>query len=229
MCGRFIVTASWREYYQYLTILPPAVEARNGPPANYNVAPTSVSEIVTVRDGEIGIEPVKWGLVPSWAKDAKKIKAQINARGETVAERPMFRTAFQYGRCIVPATGYYEWLVTDKAKKEKQPFLIHLPGDAPTFEPFGFAGIFARNRAMDTVTFAIITLAASDNIKHIHDRMPVVLRAEALAPWMDHETNTEAALELLQQNRGPDLKFYPVTPAVGNVRNKGPELIDSID
>ncbi|MEX3009021.1 SOS response-associated peptidase [Hoeflea sp. TYP-13] len=227
MCGRFITTGTWAEYRKYMSILPPEVDGRNGPEPNYNTAPTSTLEIVTSHDGGIGIEPVKWGLVPHWSKDTK-VRMMINARGETVAEKPFFRTAFEYGRCLIPATGYYEWLVLDKKTKEKQPYLIHLPGDAPTFEPFAFAGIMSRNKNLDTVTFAIVTLAATDNIAHIHDRMPVILKGGTLEAWMNPETGRADALDLLQDNRGTDLVYYPVSHEVGSVKNKGPELISEI-
>lgn len=227
MCGRFITTGTWAEYRKYMNILPPEVDARNGPEPNYNTAPTSTLEIVTSHDGEIDIEPVIWGLMPHWAKDTK-VRMMINARGETVAEKPFFRTAFEYGRCLIPATGYYEWLVLDKKTKDKQPYLIHLPGDAPTFEPFAFAGIMSRNKNLDTVTFAIVTLAATDNILHIHDRMPVIFKGDALSDWMDRDLSKDDALELLQENRGTDLVFHPVSREVGAVKNKAPELIDPI-
>jgi len=222
MCGRFITTGTWAEYRRYLNILPAEVDARNGPEPNYNVAPTSELEII-VRDGDENvIAPVVWGLIPLWAKDSK-IRAQINARGETVAEKPFFRTAFEHRRCLIPATGYYEWRTENKVK---QPYLIHLPGDAPTFEPFAFAGVSAYNKALDTTTFAIVTLDADPSVAEIHNRMPVILKPDALEAWMDPATGKDDALDLLQQNRGPDLVYYAVDKAVGNVRNKQPELIE---
>ncbi len=227
MCGRFITTGTWAEYRKYLSILPPEVEQRNGPEPNYNVAPTSDLDIVMSCDGESNVEPVQWGLLPHWAKDNKR--PMINARGETAAEKPSFRTAFQYGRCLVPATGYYEWLVIDKAAKKKQPYLIHLPGDAPAFEPFAFAGLTTYNKTLDVRTFAIVTLAPTPNIEHIHNRMPVILAQDAIEAWLNPETPKEDAVELLQQNRGADLVFHEVGTAVGNVRNKGPELIEPIE
>lgn len=227
MCGRFITTGTWAEYRKYMNILPPEVDGRNGPEPNYNTAPTSTLEIVTSHEGEIGIESVKWGLVPHWATDGKRI--MINARGETVDKKASFRDAFKYGRCLIPATGYYEWLVLDEKAKDKQPYLIHLPGDAPTFEPYAFAGVMALNKTLDSRTFAIVTLAATDNISHIHDRMPVILKQDAMTSWLDGGTSKADALELLQENRGTDLVFHPVSKNVGNVKNKGPELIDPID
>lgn len=226
MCGRFITTGTWAEYRKYLSILPPEVEARNGPQPNYNTAPTDDVEIVARnKENEIGVRSARWGLVPFFAKESGKSKPLINARGETVAEKPAFRTAFERGRCLVPATGYYEWRSENGAK---QPYLIHLPGDAPVFEPFAFAGIMSYNKTLDIGSCAIVTLAPTPNIAEIHNRMPVILRDDALAQWMDPQTSPADALELLQQNRGSDLAFHAVSKAVGNVRNKEPDLIDPI-
>ncbi|MEM6460641.1 MAG: SOS response-associated peptidase [Pseudomonadota bacterium] len=224
MCGRFIITGTWEEFRRYMNILPPEVAGRNGPEPNYNVAPTSELEIVVREDKSIGIETVPWGLVPHWAKDSK-IRPMINARGETVAEKPMFRTAFEYGRCLIPANGYYEWHTENGAK---QAYLIHLDGDAPAFEPFAFAGIMARNRNLEKTSFAIVTLAAHPSISHLHDRMPVVLKPDALKAWIDPDTGKSEALDLLQQNRGADFVFHRVSNAVGNVRTKGPETIEPV-
>lgn len=224
MCGRFITTGTWAQYRKYLDVLPPEIEKRNGPTPNYNVAPTEELEIVTHgRDGP-AVRSVKWGLVPHWAKDAK-MRMQINARGETAAEKPFFRTAFEHGRCLVPATGYYEWRSEDGVK---QPYLIHLTGDAPVFEPFAFAGLMSYNRNLDIATFAIVTLPAAPSVMPVHDRMPAILKPDALAAWIDPATDQATALDLLQANRGDDLVYYPVAKAVGNVKNKGPELIETI-
>ena len=225
MCGRFITTGTWAQYRKYLDILPPEVENRNGPAPNYNVAPTEELEILTRgRDG-LAVRSVKWGLVPHWAKDTK-VRMQINARGETAAEKPFFRTAFEHGRCLVPATGYYEWRTEDG---EKQPYLLHLPGETPVFEPFAFAGLMSYNRNLDIATFAIVTLPAAAPVMPVHDRMPVILKPDALTAWMDPATDRAAAVDLLQDNRGDDLVYHPVSKAVGNVRNKDPELIERAD
>ncbi|WP_136660929.1 SOS response-associated peptidase [Nitratireductor sp. XY-223] len=225
MCGRFITTGTWEEYRKYLSILPPEVDGRNGPQPNYNVAPTSELDIVVRREDEIAIEPFTWGLIPHWAKDSKT-RAMINARGETITDKPFFRSAFEHGRCLVPATGYFEWKTMGK---EKQPYLIHLPGNAPVFEPFAFAGVMSRNKKLDAATFAIVTLAAGPSVSGLHARMPVVLKNDVLEAWMDPNTDKAGALELLQHNRGADFVYHPVTRAVGNVNNKGPELIDAVD
>ncbi|MEX3010408.1 SOS response-associated peptidase [Hoeflea sp. TYP-13] len=224
MCGRFITTGTWEEYRRYMNILPPEVEKRNGPQPNYNVAPTSDLEIVTAGDNGITIERVTWGLVPRWAKDGKT-RPMINARGETITEKPFFRTAFEHDRCLIPANGYFEWHTKGNVKR---PYFIHLPGDAPVFEPFAFAGIMSRNKNLGTVTFAIVTLAAHASVSQLHSRMPVVLKGDALAAWMNPDTQKSDALGLLQKNRGADFVYHPVSRAVGNVRTKGPETIEEV-
>lgn len=224
MCGRFITTGTWAEYRKYLSILPPEIEQQNGPIPNYNVAPTDDQDILTnSRDGLV-VRSVRWGLVPHWAKEVSS-RPMINARSETVAEKPFFRTAFQHGRCLVPATGYYEWKTEDGVK---QPYLIHLPGEAPVFEPLAFAGIMSFNKTLDLATFAIVTLPADPSVASVHNRMPAILKPDVMTAWMDPETDTATAEELLQQNRGSDLVYHPVSKAVGNVRNKGAELIDEV-
>jgi putative SOS response-associated peptidase YedK len=143
-----------------------------------------------------------------------------------VSEKPFFRTAFEYGRCLIPATGYYEWLKLSKT--EKQPYLIHLPCEAPAYEPFALAGIMSRNHDLEAITFAIVTLEADPTVAHIHNRMLVIFRGDALATWMNPDTGKADAQDLLQQNRRADLVYHPVIKDVGSVRNKGPELIGEV-
>lgn len=207
-----------------MSILPPEIEKLNGPEPNYNTAPTSTLDIITSHDGQIGIEPVEWGFIPLWAKEAKF--RSINATVEKLAEGSgFFKAGFEHNRCLIAATGYYEWT---GSKGDKQPWLIHLPGEMPLFEPFTFAGIMSRNEKLDTTTFAIITLPATDNIKHIHSRVPAILKPDVLKTWMDKETGKEDALALLQKNRGSDLEFYAVSQEVGSVKNKQPDLIEPV-
>ena len=165
-----------------------------------------------------------WCFVPLWAKDVKF--KPINATIEKLAEGSgFFKAGFGHHRCLIPATGFYEW--TGK-KGEKQPWLIHLPGEAPLFEPFAFAGVMSRNDKLDTTTFAIITMPPTENIAHIHNRMPVIMKPDVLGDWMGKGTGKEQALELLQENRGTDLEFYAVSKDVGSVKNKEPSLIDPV-
>lgn len=150
MCGRFTIQYTWAEYHDALNLIPADAKGRNDPP-RYNVCPGQT--IGTLVNGKDGLEVIDatWGLIPFWAKD-KKWKP-INARGETVADKPMFKQAFKSKRYLIPATSYYEWI--EPEPKKKLPFNIHLPDD----EPFFFAGIWATNEKLETTTCAIITLA----------------------------------------------------------------------
>jgi len=225
MCGRFIVTGTWAEYRNSLNILPPEVDGRNGPEPNYNTAPATTLDIITRTEEGIGIEPVTWGFIPFWANDAKF--KPINATIEKIEEGGgFFKAGFEHNRCLIPATGYYEW---KGPKGDKTPYLIYLPGEPPVFEPFAFAGVMARNKKQGTTTFAIITMPPTDNIAHLHNRMPAVLKPDTLEAWMDKANGKADALDILQENRGTDLVFHPVSKEVGKVANKGPELIDKIE
>lgn len=169
MCGRFTIQYTWAEYYEALNLIPASVKGRNDPP-RYNVCPTQQIGMVCTVEDEIVVKDARWGLVPFWAK--KLEKPMINARSETVAEKPMFKKSFSERRCLIPASSYYEWLRPDK--KTALPYNIHLKDN----EPFFFAGIWGHHKHLDVTSCAILTTVPHDNIAHVHDRMPVILNAE---------------------------------------------------
>lgn len=205
MCGRFTIQYTWAEYYEALNLIPADAKDRNDPP-RFNVCPgQNFGALVKEEDGYRVIDPT-WGFLPFWAKDKKR--KPINARGETVHTNGMFKVAFKHKRCLIPANSYYEWV--EPEPKVKLPYNIHLADNAPFF----FAGIWGTHDAFDVTTCAIITLAAHENIEHIHGRMPVILNDEVLENWLNTETTTEDALELLQSNRGQDLTAYRVSTDV---------------
>ena len=146
----FTIQYTWAEYHEALSLIPADAKGRNDP-SRYNVTPGQSFGMVYQRDDETAVRDVMWGLLPFWAKN-KKFKP-INARGETVAEKPMFREAFKSKRCLIPASSYYEWETVED--KKKLPYNIHLPDN----EPFFFAGIWAQNDNLDATTCAIITTA----------------------------------------------------------------------
>jgi putative SOS response-associated peptidase YedK len=158
------------------------------------------------------------GLIPSWPKDKKL--AQINARGDTVATKPMFRSAFKKRRCLIVADGYYEW---KKLAKEKQPFLYRLKADAP----FAFAGLWEHwehdGEVIDSC--AIITTDANKLARALHDRMPVLFGPDTWEPWLDPAVEATALSSLLVPFPADRMEAYPVSPAVNSVKNNGPELI----
>ena len=211
-------------------------------PASYNVAPTDEVYVVLERPArserpqERQLRAVRWGLVPSWAKDPSIGSRMINARLETVAQKPAFRKAFASRRCIVPADGYYEWYVTDqtgpRGKPVKQPFFIR-PRDGGVLAMAGLYEIWRDRTVEDTEasgawrwTCTVITTTAEDDLGRIHDRMPLMVEPDRWGDWLD--PTHPAALTLLEPAAPGLLEAYPVSTRVGNVRNNGPELIEPL-
>lgn len=196
---------------------------------SWNVAPTQRVRIVTGRqDGRV-METARWGLVPVWAKDRSVASRAINARSETVLEKPTFRSAAVKRRALVPAEGYYEW---QKDGTRKIPTYLH-PADGQ--DVLAFAGLYEFWRDKDIpegepgewlMTTAILTRPAADTLGHIHDRMPIVVPPGLQDDWLDPGTTAKDDVRtLLEAIPDPDLTPRTVGAAVGNVRNNGPELI----
>lgn len=228
MCGRYAASVDLatlvREFEAESLVREPL-------PADYNIAPTK--EAYLVRQGERGpaIETARWGLVPSWAKDRTIGQRLINARAETVAEKPSFRAAFARRRCLVPADGYYEWYrpAAPATGAAKQPFYIHpRKGD----EPWAMAGLYEiwRDPTNDSTyeSFTIVTRPATDNLAHIHDRMPVSLAQPQFDVWLDSSTSAEELERLMSADPEVAMEAYPISTRVNSVRNNGPGLIDPI-
>lgn len=197
-------------------------EALPDTPARYNIAPTQTLPVV-VRHSPNHLEWMRWGLVPFWAKEPGIGSRMINARAETVAEKPAFRRAFRSRRCLVPASGFYEW---KRAAHGKTPYYIHLP-DAPLF---AFAGLYETWRdpqGAEMQTYTIITTAANDLMAPLHDRMPVILHAEDEDRWLDPDaTEPEQLLPLLRPYPANAMVAYPVAPAVNSPRNDTATLLE---
>jgi putative SOS response-associated peptidase YedK len=188
---------------------------------------------------ERSLEIARWGLIPSWAKDPSIGARLVNARAETLAEKPAFRGAYAKRRCLVPADGYYEWyqptdgVVGRSGKPLKQPFFIHRTDG----HPLAMAGLYEWWKDPDIdpddpaawrLTCTVITTAATDAIGRIHDRMPMVIEARDWASWLDPEANGDPQ-RLLTPAGETGLDAYPVSTAVNNVRNNGPALIEAIE
>lgn len=217
MCGRFayfVPTATLLGEYQL------ADAAEFAP--HYNVSPTE--DIVAVRQADNGAReavPLRWGLVPHWAKDLSIGNRLINARGETVAEKPAFRHSLKTRRCIIPVSGFYEWTQTPAGK---WPYFITAE-QAPLLS---MAGIWARWRRGDAEaieTCAIVTVAATPALEQIHGRMPLCLSTDEYADWLDPATPADVCRNLLAGNDGPTFAFHPVARAVNNPRNESADLI----
>jgi putative SOS response-associated peptidase YedK len=234
MCGRFVSARKRLELLEEFKVQRDRVPQDLAP--DYNVAPTKRIYAVTAsKDGERELRTVRWGLVPFWtkaadAREAGKVGAKmINARAETVAEKPAFRRPFAKRRCLIPADGYYEW-------KNKEPFYIFRTNGGIT----AMAGIYelwrdpAVKEEEDEYAFlwsaSVITTAATDDVGQIHDRMPMIIEPELWADWLDPDAGHQAGeISQLQAAMVPAMKgamkSYPVSTAVNSVRNNGPELI----
>lgn len=241
MCGRYALSADPEQLVKEYDI-DDLFEGLPGP--DYNVAPTAavpaVFERVVKGSAEVRrrLAPLVWGLVPSWSKQATGGARMINARVESVAEKPAFRRPFRLRRCILPADGFYEWYRPDGAaagsKVTKQPFFIHrIDGGL-----LSMAGIYEiwRDPTKDRDdegawlrTCSVITTRATDAAGHVHDRMPMTIGREAIEGWLDPtSTDPAAALHLLSVTEADRLEAYAVTTAVGNVGNNDPSLLHPI-
>jgi putative SOS response-associated peptidase YedK len=218
MCGRFTDQHSWREIWEHYQAFLDSLNVNPGInlEPRYNIAPSQSVLCVVERNREAGFIDARWGLVPSWAREPLKAST-INARGETAAEKPLFRAAFKNRRCLIPADGYYEW---QKSGKTKQPFRLHLDESL-----FSFAGLWAENEHMAVTSCTILTLPAAEHIAHIHDRMPVILDPEAYQAWVSPGTDTQETLKLFDRNLGSQLQYYPVSTVVNSHKNDVPECI----
>jgi putative SOS response-associated peptidase YedK len=218
VCGRFTLTSPPEEIASEFELADvPELRPR------YNIGPGQ--KIATIRlDPEHArrvLEPRRWGLVPHWAKDPAIGNRLINARAETVAEKPSFRTALRKRRCLVPANGFYEW-----AKGSKQPYHIARRGH----RLFAFAGLYERWTSKDggeTIeTCTLVTTGANLSLAPIHHRMPVMLQPEDLEAWLDPEQGaTDAVLSLLRPWPADDTIATPVSRHVNPVRNDDPECL----
>jgi putative SOS response-associated peptidase YedK len=219
MCGRYTLTDPDPRLLRFRFGL--SESAQIDQKARFNVAPTDpVLAIRLDRDGapEPGI--LRWGLIPHYADPDAFDRLLINARAETVAEAPAFRDAFESHRCLIVADGFYEWRHEETGKK---PVWI----TRPAREPFAFAGLWARSRRPDGSTVhscAIVTCPPGDVVAPIHDRMPVILDAEAEPAWLDPTTAGPELMELLVPT--DELTVTEVSDAVNDVRQDGPELIE---
>jgi putative SOS response-associated peptidase YedK len=216
MCGRFALFADRSTVASFVQAPEPTFDWD----ARYNIAPTQSVIACRLSGNDRELVRFRWGLIPSWAKDPSAGVKAINARAETLTEKPFFRTAFQKRRCLIPASGYFEWKTTGK---KKQPFFIHQG------ELVAFAGLWELWAKGDEPIFActIITTAADETMLALHERTPVILPPTSFATWLDPLTAQPKLLDLLRPARG--LSVYPVGTQVGNVRNQGPDLVAPID
>lgn len=216
MCGRFTLTVNINTLAEIFGVAP-TLEAA----PRYNIAPTQ--EVVSIlRDGTAHLEWLQWGLIPSWAKDASIGSKMINARAETLAEKPSFKRLLRSRRCLVPADGFYEW---KKEHGSKTPMYITLKDGSP----FAFAGLWDLWHSPDGQqlrTCTLITTEPNAVVAPIHDRMPVILTPDAREMWLDNSIQDEhALLPLLSPYPAEDMTARAVSRLVNNPKIEGAELI----
>lgn len=221
MCGRFTLIATGEEIAAHYDLPEaPFVAPR------YNIAPTQPVAAVRLApdSGEREFTHFQWGLVPSWSKDPSVGSRMINARSETAAEKPSFRSAFKRRRCLIPASGFYEW---QKTNGSKQPIYIH----AAEGKLLSFAGLWEYWQSADgseLATCTILTTGPNDLMEPIHNRMPVVLEPDDYAMWLDPETPADQLMHLLRPVESEFLEAYPVSTLVNNPRNEDPAAIEPV-
>jgi len=220
MCGRYTLTSP--EDIAARFGLGALAETRIEP--RFNVAPSQGVPVIVEREAGPTLTTMRWGLQPAWMKSDGQRPPPINARSESLLERPMFRGAVAHGRCLIPADGFYEWMVVP-GRKTKQPMYIHLKG-GPIF---AFAGLYVQGREDVGETCVIVTMAANDVISSIHERMPVILDRSMEMRWLDRDLEDgKTALSYLQPVSRDEFEVYPVSSQVSSARNEGRELIEPL-
>lgn len=223
MCGRYVIE-DFQELSETLRQIP--FQSFFDFQPNWNAAPTHQLPVIIDVDGGLQMRPMQWGLIPAWLKPGEKPKvAPINARSETIAEKPMFRNLVKRRRCLVPANGFYEWKRTGGPK---QPYYIHLT-DQPIML---MAGLYDVRQGVDgepQPSYTIITGPPNQVMGSIHDRMPMIIRPDDVALWMDADIQELPPLEpLLVPLKDDEIDMYPVSTAVNSVKNNRPDLMEPI-
>ena len=239
MCGRFVSTAGPDRIAAYFDTVVPTEAVADSLGENYNVAPTQdILAVVANADGTARVDAFHWGLIPSWAKDRRIGSKMINARAETLAEKASFKGLLKKKRCIIPMDGFYEWKpgvdggpVNAKGKPLKQPMFIHRVDD----ELLTVAGLWTAWKDPDDPdgrwlhSATIVTTAANDTVRPVHDRMPAILTPDHWLAWLDPVNDDIALLESLLDGGPPELlTMQAVSTEVNNVRNNRADLLEPI-
>jgi putative SOS response-associated peptidase YedK len=220
MCGRY----SLGQVPNFVELCDVAIELEGFKP-RYNIAPTQRVPIVRLEDNHLAASEARWGLVPSWADDPAIGNRMINARGETVSEKPSFRSAFKSRRCVIPADGFYEW---QKVGKSRRPWRFVKPDR----RPFLFAGLWEHWQPDESAdwltTFTIITTTPNHVAEAVHDRMPVILDKTGVQNWLNAKSDPATLKSLLVPCPDSTLERYPVAATVGSPSKDSPALIDRL-
>lgn len=217
MCGRFVITsppAAIRQVFGY-------AEQPNFPP-RFNIAPTQPVPVVILDNGARHFRLMRWGLMPAWVKDPRKFTLLINARSETVRDKPAFKNAIRRRRCLVPADGYYEWHVT---ADRKRPYFIYRRDR----EPLGFAGLaetWVGPNGEEVDTVAIVTAPASPDLAVLHHRVPVTIAPDAFERWLDCSSDSaEGVMAMLTGPEEGEFAWHEISTRVNHVANDDPQLV----
>jgi putative SOS response-associated peptidase YedK len=222
VCGRFTQQRPTSELAEIFD----AENLADDPGGHFNVAPTDEAAVVVQREDRRAVTTYRWGLIPHWSTDARGAAGRINARAETVAVTPAFREAFLRRRCLVPVDSFYEWRHENDVR---QPYRIVRRDGLPLALAGLWAGWKDPSDGQVHRTFTIVTTRANAAIADLHDRMPVVLRAEAWSRWLDPRLTDAGELHaMFGPAEDEPLDIYPVVRLVNNVRNDGPELIEPL-
>ena len=217
MCGRYNLIPDAQALLDTFDVLNNELDDFNG--GLYNVAPTSAVPIVIGRDNVRTLAEAHWGLVPLWSRDKKTAFRMINARAETIAEKPSFRVAVQKSRCVVPVSGWYEWR---KEGEIKQPWYFQ------TGELIPLAGICVWNAHLGLLSCSIITTQANPVAAEIHHRMPVILAEQNISRWLDSDTAYDGIRGYLIPYAGNDLFAYKVSTRMNNARYRESDCVDKL-
>ena len=207
MCGRYNLIATGQQIKDHFRLL--SLPTDN---LDYNIAPgQKILAVVQMEDASNRTVNLHWGLIPSWAKDRAISNHLINARAETLTEKPSFKNAYRHRRCLIPATGFFEWQSTQTGK---QPYHIHKPDNSL----FAFAGVWEHwEHDQETVySCTIITTVANDNVAPIHDRMPVIITADDYSRWLDKKTTIVKIADFLAADAYHDMRITPISTRVNN-------------
>lgn len=217
MCGRFFLDRIADELVETY-----GLDAASPIEPRYNIAPSQPIAVVRAGEGKRELAMLRWGLIPSWADDPKIGSRLVNARSETAADKPAFRSAYRHRRCLVPASGYYEWTRIDA--KTKRPACIRMRDDAL----FAMAGLWERwegaGETIESVT--ILTTAPNELVGQVHDRMPVILPLAAQERWLDRLAEPGELVELCRPYPAGLMRWHEVSRWVNNVTNDGPRCCE---
>ncbi len=219
MCGRYSLTVKKEKLKQEFGLQEEHLKSFS---PRYNIAPSQPVSVLISQEGKPKLELCNWGLIPSWAKDPAIGNRMINARKETVTEKPSFRGPFKNKRCLVLADGFYEW---KKEGPRKIPFYIRLKSN----RPFGFAGLYSDWQSKEgrkVSSCAIITTVPNELVRPIHERMPVILLPGKREEWLDPKNNNlEQLLQMLEPYPANEMEAYPVSKLVNDPKNDSPDCI----